>query len=117
MAFPAYIAYEVTADPGILFLVLNPDIRGKKRIFWKYMSPSFLRTINFEQSSSTIKFYPEDEIKDIDESIDIFCKKLDKVIDTYMFLKKLDNEYLTKKDALEIFQQNIQFKLHIQRKN
>lgn len=66
------------------------------------MSPSFLRTINFEQSSSTIKFYPEDEIKDIDESIDIFCKKLDKVIDTYMFLKKLDNEYLTKKDALEI---------------
>ena len=102
LAFPAYIAYEVTADPGILFLVLNPDIRGKKRIFWKYMSPSFLRTINFEQSSSTIKFYPEDEIKDTDESIDIFCKKLDKVIDTYMFLKKLDNEYLTKKDALEI---------------
>lgn len=102
LAFPAYIAYEVTADPGILFLVLNPDIRGKKRIFWKYMSPSFLRMINFEQSSSTIKFYPEDEIKDIDESIDIFCKKLDKVIDTYMFLKKLDNEYLTKKDALEI---------------
>lgn len=75
LAFPAYIAYEVTADPGILFLVLNPDIRGKKRIFWKYMSPSFLRTINFEQSSSTIKFYPEDEIKDTDESIDIFCKK------------------------------------------
>lgn len=102
LAFPAYIAYEVTADPGILFLVLNPDIRGKKRIFWKYMSPSFLRTINFEQSSSTIKFYPEDEIKDTDESIDIFCKKLDKVIDTYLFLKKLDNEYLKKKDALEI---------------
>lgn len=102
LAFPAYIAYEVTADPGILFLVLNPDIRGKKRIFWKYMSPSFLRTINFEQSSSTIKFYQEDEIKDTDESIDIFCKKLDKVIDTYLFLKKLDNEYLTKKDALEI---------------
>ena len=102
LAFPAYIAYEVTADPGILFLVLNPDIRGKKRIFWKYMSPSFLRTINFEQSSSTIKFYPEDEIKDTDESIDIFCKKLDKVIDTYLFLKKLDNEYLTKNDALEI---------------
>lgn len=102
LAFPAYISYEVAADPGILFLVLNPDIRGKKRIFWKYMSPSFLRTINFEQSSSTIKFYPEDEIKDTDESIDIFCKKLDKVIDTYLFLKKLDNEYLTKKEALEI---------------
>ncbi len=30
LAFPAYIAYEVTADPGILFIVLNPDVRGEK---------------------------------------------------------------------------------------
>lgn len=50
LAFPAYIAYEVTADLGIIFIVLNPDIRGGKRIFWKYMSPSFIKTINFEQS-------------------------------------------------------------------
>ena len=64
LAFPAYIASEVTADPGVLFLILNPDIRGKKRIFWKYLSPAVLKTINFEQSSTTIKFYPEDEIKD-----------------------------------------------------
>ena len=27
LAFPAFIANEVTADPGILFIVLNPDIR------------------------------------------------------------------------------------------
>ena len=33
LAFPAYIAYEITADPGILFIVLNPDIRGKKTYF------------------------------------------------------------------------------------
>ena len=33
LAFPAYIADEVTADPGILFVVLNPDVRGKKEYF------------------------------------------------------------------------------------
>jgi hypothetical protein len=55
LAFPAYIAYEVTAEPGILFIVLDPDIRGRKRIFWKYMSPSFIKSINFEQGSATIK--------------------------------------------------------------
>ena len=102
LAFPAYIAYEVTADPGIMFIVLNPDIRGEKRIFWKYMSPSFIKTINFEQSSATIKLQPEDEIKDTDESIELFCEKLDQVVDTHLFLKKLDNEYLTKEDALKI---------------
>ncbi len=102
LAFPAYIACEVTADPGILFLVLNPDIRGEKRIFWKYVSPSFIKMINFGQSSATIEFYPEDEIEDTDESIDSFCSKLNQVIDTHLFLKKLDNNCLTKKDALEI---------------
>lgn len=102
LAFPAYIAYEVTADPGIMFVVLDPDIRGKKRIFWKYMSPSFIKTINFEQSSATIKLQPEDELKDTDESIDMFCEKLDQVVDNHLFLKKLDNECLTKEEALKI---------------
>ena len=66
------------------------------------MSPSFLKTINFEQSNATIKLYPKDEIKDTDESIELFCEKLDQVVDTHLFLKKLDNEYLTKEDALKI---------------
>lgn len=102
LAFPAYIAYEVTADPGILFIVLNPDIRGERRIFGKYISPSFIKIINFKQSSVTIKLYPRDEIKDTDESIDSFCNKLDQVVDTHLFLSKLDNECLTKEDALKI---------------
>lgn len=102
LAFPAYIAYEVTADPGILFVVLNPDVRGEKRIFWKYLSPSFIKKIDFKKSSTTIKLYPEDEIKDTDESMDIFCGKLDQVIDTHLFLSKLDNNCLTKEDALKI---------------
>ena len=102
LAFPAYIASEVTADPGVLFLILNPDIRGKKRIFWKYLSPAVLKTINFEQSSTTIKFYPEDEIKDTDASINLFCKKLDKIIEEHLFLRKLDDVFLTEEDALRI---------------
>lgn len=102
LAFPAYIAYEVTAEPGILFIVLDPDIRGRKRIFWKYMSPSFIKSINFEQGSATIKLQPEDEIRDTEESIELFCEKLDRVVETHLFLKKLDNEYLTKEEALKI---------------
>lgn len=102
LAFPAYIAYEVTAEPGVMFIVLDPDIRGKRRIFWKYMSPSFIKNINFEQSSATIKLQSEDEIEDTDESIELFCKKLDQVVETHLFLKKLDNQYLTKEDALKI---------------
>lgn len=33
LAFPAYIANNITLDPGILFLVLNPDERGNERVF------------------------------------------------------------------------------------
>lgn len=102
LAFPAYIAYEITAEPGIMFFVLDPDVRGKRRIFWKYLSPSFIKTINFEQSSVTIKLQPEDEIKDTDESMDLFCERLDQVVETHLFLRKLDNEYLTKDEALKI---------------
>lgn len=81
LAFPAYIAYEVTADSGILFIVLNPDVRGEKRIFWKYMSPSFIKDINFEKSSATIKLYPEDEIKDTYESINCIYNRYQNLFD------------------------------------
>mgnify|MGYP003254712272 CR=1 FL=1 len=70
LAFPAFIANEVTADPGILFIVLDPERRGDKRVFWRYLSPSFIRSIDFEKGSATIKLRPEDEIKNTDESID-----------------------------------------------
>lgn len=102
LAFPAYIAYEVTTEPGVMFIVLDPDIRGKRRIFLKYMSPSFIKTINFEQSSATIKLQLEDEIEDTYESIDLFCEKLDQVVEAHLFLKKLDNECLTEQEALKI---------------
>ena len=102
LAFPAFIASEVTADPGIIFVVLNPDIRGEKRVFWKYLSQKFINSINFENDSVTIKFNKEDEIKDTNESIDDFCNKIKKIKDTHLFLNKLDKENLKKEDAIKI---------------
>ena len=104
LSFPAFIAQEVTADPGILFVVLNPDIRNGQRIFWKVMSKSFLSDIDFEKDSKTIKFSPEDEIKNTDESIELFCKKLNDIIDTHLFLNKLNSDDLEKEDALSIME-------------
>lgn len=102
LAFPAFIASEITADPGILFIVLNPDVRGKKRVFWKYMSPSFIQSIDFEKGSTTIRLKPENEIKDTDESVNMFCDNLQRIIDFHLFLSKLDKDNLKKEDAIKI---------------
>ncbi len=102
LAFPAFIASEVTADPGILFIVLNPDVRGKKRVFWKYLSPSFIQSIDFETNSTTIKLSIEDEIKDTDESVNMFCQKLQGIIDFHLFLRKLNKDNLRREDAIKI---------------
>jgi len=65
LAFPAFIATNVTLDPGILFVVLNPDERGKKRVFWKYMSVDFINSLDFNKKSATINFSADEEIFDI----------------------------------------------------
>ena len=104
LAFPAFIASEITADPGIIFLVLNPDVRCEKRVFWKYLSPGVIESIDFKKNSTTIKFGPEDEIEDTDESINKFCKKLQRIIDFHLFLRKLNKDNLTKEDAIKIVQ-------------
>lgn len=49
------------------------------------MSKSFLSDIDFEKNSKTIKFSAEDEIKNTDESIELFCERLDSIIDTHLF--------------------------------
>ena len=52
----------MTSDPGILFVVLNINDRTKERVFWKYISNSFLNSIDSTKDSCLIKFTPEDEI-------------------------------------------------------
>lgn len=102
LAFPAYIANEVTADPGLLFVVLNPDIRGEKRVFWKYLSPHVIKSIDFSKGSTTIKFFADEEIKDSDESINNFCLKLESIVDHHLFLKRLNSNSLKVDEALRI---------------
>ena len=99
LAFPAYIATEVTLDPGILFLVLNPRKRGKERVFWKYVSPQFIASIDYNNDSATIEFAPEDEIENTDESIDAFAKKLEMISDRHSYMKQLESREYTKRDV------------------
>lgn len=57
LAFPAYICDNVSFDPGILFVVLDPDQRGSQRVFWKYMSVDFINSINFDQDNPWYLLY------------------------------------------------------------
>lgn len=102
LAFPAFICLGVSLDPGILFVVLNPDRRGSERVFWKYMSVNFLNSINFENSSMTIRFSPEEEILNTDESVSMFCEKLEYVIEHHSFVNQLDSREYSEKDVKRI---------------
>ncbi len=104
LAFPAFIHENITADPGILFIVLNPSERGKQRVFWKYMSPKFLSEIDFNKKSKTIKLSLEDEIENSDAGIDEFCEKLSRIVETHLFLNKLDANSIKKEEAIKILE-------------
>ncbi|MBQ3523299.1 MAG: AAA family ATPase [Clostridia bacterium] len=96
LAFPAFIASDVTLDPGILFVVLNPDDRETKRVFWKYISVDFINSIDFTKESATITFSADEELFNSDDSITIFCKKLESIISRHSFVSKLSDRELCK---------------------
>lgn len=102
LGFPAYIANDVTLDPGILFIVFNPKETGRQRIFWKYMSPDFIFKIDFSKASMTIKFNKDDELLLTEDGFDKFCKKLGEIADDNLFIKKLDSNEISCEDALKI---------------
>lgn len=102
LAFPAYILQEITLDPGILFIVLNPKERGRERVFWKYMSVEFLNSIDYNQDSWTISFTEQEEIKNTDESVDRFCEYLDKISQYHSFVKRLENREYSLEDIQKI---------------
>lgn len=91
LGFPATMAMDVTLDPGILFVVLDPDERGSERVFWKYMSVDYINSIDFSKDSTTILFESSEEIFNTDESIIEFCKKLDRIIERHLFVNKLSS--------------------------
>ena len=99
LAFPAYICDNVSLDPGILFVVLDPDQRGSQRVFWKYMSVDFLNSINFDHDSLTISFSGNEEILNTDESVAAFCEKLEVIIDQHSFVNQLDSQNYTRRNV------------------
>lgn len=102
LAFPAFICCDVSLDPGILFVVLNPNQRGSERVFWKYMSVDFLNSINFENGSTTIGFSAYEEIQNTDESVDAFCEKLEVIISHHSFVNQLDSRNYSRNEVERI---------------
>ena len=102
LAFPAFIANNVTLDPGILFVVTNPDKRGSERVFWKYMSANYVNSINYEHNSVTVYFSRNEEIKNTDESIDEFCQQLEKIVEQHAFVSGLENREYSQRDVERI---------------
>lgn len=102
LGFPATIATNVTLDPGILLVVLDPDERGAERVFWKYMSVDYINSIDFSKGSTTVVFDSSDEILNTDEGIIEFCKKLDHIIEHHLFVNKLSSNQLDLKEISRI---------------
>ena len=91
LSSPAFIHRKITLDPGILFVVLDPEEMNHERVFWKYMSVDFLNSIKYEQKSITIAFKPEDEITKNKESLDAFYRKLEYIMVHHSFVSSLDD--------------------------
>ncbi len=104
LAFPAFICNDVSLDPGILFVVINPDQRSSQRVFWKYMSVDFLNSINFENDSVTLSFSSDEEILNTDESVAAFCEKLEAIISHHSFVNQLDSRDYSRHDVERIIE-------------
>lgn len=102
LAFPVYLLKEVTADPGILFIVLHPSDRDKERVFWKYMSVEFLSSIDYSHDSYMLSFTKEEEIKNTNESVNKFCKQLEEINKLHSFVKKLEDREYSESDIIKI---------------
>lgn len=102
LGFPATMAMDVTLDPGILFVVLDPDERGSERVFWKYMSVELINSIDFSKGSTTVVFDSSEEILNKDESVINFCQKLDNIVEHHSFVNKLSSTQLNLDDIKRI---------------
>lgn len=102
LAFPAFICGRVSLDPGILFVILNPAERGDERVFWKYMSPNFLNSIDFAKGSMTVSFSPEEEILNNDESVLAFCERLEEIVERHSFVNQLERHSYSFEEAKRI---------------
>lgn len=98
LGFPAAIFSKLTLDPALLFVVVNPEDRGKERVFWKYMSPKVLREIDYQKSSVAIHFTEDDEIENSEKGILAFCQQLNHISNTHSYLSGLSDLDYKKED-------------------
>lgn len=83
-------------------MILNPAERGDEKVFWKYMSPSFLNSIDFAKDSITVSFSPEEEILNNDESVLAFCERLEKIVERHSFVNQLERHNYSFEEAKRI---------------
>lgn len=104
LAFPAFICNKTSFDPGILFVVFNPNDRGNEKVFWKYMSVNFLNSINFMKDSATISFRAEEEILNTAESVLLFCERLEEIVERHSFVNQLEQHTYSVDEVKRIIQ-------------
>ena len=102
LAFLAYVYKEVTLDPGILFVVFHAGRRGEERVFWKYISSEFIRTIDFSKDSATISFGADEELTNTEEGVLRFCSELEEIAERHSFVKKLDNREYSESEINDV---------------
>ena len=66
------------------------------------MSVEFINSIDFNKESATITFTADEEILNTDESINLFCKKLESVIVQHSFVNKLSEKELDRNEIDKI---------------
>ena len=68
------------------------------------MSAEYVHSIDYSKDSCTVRFDLEDEIKNTDESIDRFCKKLEEIVEHHSFAAHLDQRGYSEKEIQSIME-------------
>lgn len=66
------------------------------------MSVDFINSIDFNKNSATISFTADEEIFDTEESVILFCRKLESIVLQHSFVNKLSEKELCKSEIDKI---------------
>jgi len=101
LSFPAY-AMTTTQDPCLLFIVEGTSNRGKERVYWKYISRTFLANIDFKNVKTTVvDLDVEDEIINTDESVASFADRLVEIAAHHRFINRLSGYEYSREHAMK----------------
>ena len=66
------------------------------------MSVEFINSVDFNKDSTTISFTVDEEIFDTEESVILFCRKLESIVSQHSFVNKLSEKELCKSEIDKI---------------